>query len=136
MQPFPENAQSNLPGRHVFHQVEHIVVAEEVGGLQRRGLIALKKRVAVLQRDAGEIARAANGARRRLDEEEAVGVCRRVREPRKLATELIAGARALPDGPHDVHHLPVRHPLAARAFALLAFAAGHGALHPALDAGG
>ena len=68
VQPLPQDAQADLAGRHVFHQIEHIVVAEEVGRLERGGLQALTERVAVLQRDAQQIARAANGARRRLEQ--------------------------------------------------------------------
>src|SRR5215203_3976000 len=30
VQPLPQDAQADFPGRHVFHQVEHVVVAEEV----------------------------------------------------------------------------------------------------------
>ena len=74
VQPLPEDAQPDLAGRHVLHQVEHVVVAEEVGGLERRGLEALAEGVAVLQRDAragrarrgrcAAPARAASGRRR------------------------------------------------------------------------
>ena len=48
---------------------------------------------------------------------------------REDAAELVLLARGLPDGPDDVHHLPVRHPLAAGARALLSLCAQHGALH-------
>ena len=33
----------DLAGRHVLHQIEHVVVAEEVGRLERRGLETLPK---------------------------------------------------------------------------------------------
>ena len=71
VQPLPEDAQADLAGRHVLHQIEHVVVAEEVGRLERGGLQALAERVAVLQRDAEQIARAADGARRRLEQRSA-----------------------------------------------------------------
>jgi hypothetical protein len=68
VQPLPEDAQADLAGRHVLHQVEHVVVAEEVGRLERRGLEAAAEGVAVLERDAQQVARAADGARRRLEQ--------------------------------------------------------------------
>ena len=74
VQPLPENAEADLAGRHVLHQVEHVVVAEEIGGLERRRLEALAEGVAVLQRDAQQVAGAADGARRRLEQNEPVGV--------------------------------------------------------------
>ena len=49
MQPLPQDAQADLAGRHVLHQVEHVVVAEEVRRLERGGLQALPEGVAVLQ---------------------------------------------------------------------------------------
>ena len=36
--PLPEDAQPDLAGGHVLHQIQDVVVAEEVGRLQRRGL--------------------------------------------------------------------------------------------------
>ena len=83
VQPFPEDAEADLAGRHVFHQVQHVVVAEEVGRLERGRLQSLAEGVAVLQRHAQQIARAANRARRRLEQGEAVGVGLRVGERRK-----------------------------------------------------
>ena len=71
VQPFPEDAEADLAGRHVLHQIEHVVVAEEVRRLERRGLQALPEGVAVLQRDAQQIAGAADGARRRLEQRSA-----------------------------------------------------------------
>ena len=117
--------QADLARRHVLHQVEHVVVAEEVGRLERRGLEALHEGVAVLQRDAEQIARAADGARRRLEQ-----VQRRRRRPRcrsargNARPSWLSCAGALPHRPDDVHHLPVRHPFAAGAGALLALGAG------------
>jgi hypothetical protein len=61
VEPLPEDAGADLPGGHVLHEVEHVVVAEEVRRLQRRRLHPLAERVAVLERDAQEVA----GARHR-----------------------------------------------------------------------
>ena len=135
MQPFPQDAQADFAGRHVFHQVQHVVVAEEVGRLERGGLQALAERVAVLQRDAQQIARAADGSRRRLEQRQAVGVGLRVGQRRELPAELVGLPDLLPDRPDDVDHLPVGDPLAAGALALLALGAGDRALHAAGDAG-
>ena len=60
VQPFPQDAQADLAGGHVLHQVEDVVVAEEVRRLERRRLQSLAEGVAVLQRDADQIARAAD----------------------------------------------------------------------------
>ena len=48
VEPLPEDAQSNLPGGHILHQIENIVVTEEVGRLERRSLKATTKGVTVL----------------------------------------------------------------------------------------
>ena len=37
VQPFPQDAQADLAGGHVFHQVEDVVVAEEVGTFELKG---------------------------------------------------------------------------------------------------
>ena len=85
--------------------------------------------------DADQIAGAAHRPRRGLERDEAVGVVRRVAERRERATELVRRAGLLPHRPDDVDHLPVRDPLAAGPFALLALGAGDGALHAVRDAG-
>src|SRR4029450_13128375 len=79
------------------------------------------------------IARAADGAWRGLEQDQAVGIGSRVGERRTLPTELIVLANLLPHRSHDVDHLPVGHPLAAGALALLALAAGDGAFHGVSD---
>ena len=48
MDPLPENAEANLTGRHIFHEVEDVIVAKEVGRLEGRGLETLAEGVAVL----------------------------------------------------------------------------------------
>ena len=53
----------------------------------------------------------------------------------ELAAELVGLADLLPHRPHDVDHLPVRHPLAAGPRLLLAAATGDGALHAVGDPG-
>ena len=83
VQPFPQNAQPDFAGRHVFHQVQDIVVAEEVGRLERRRLEALTERIAVLDGHAQQIAGASDGARRRLEQREVAGVRLGVGERRK-----------------------------------------------------
>src|SRR4029079_4621912 len=135
VQPLPQDAQADLAGGHVLHQIQHIVVAAEVGRLQRRGLQPLQERVAVLERDAEQVAGAADRARRVLEQDQAVSVAAVVGERRELPAKLILLADLLPDRPDDVDHLPVGDPLAAGAFALFALAAGDRALHRAGDAG-
>src|SRR4029453_6206052 len=98
-------------------------VAEKVRRLERRGLETLLEGVAVLQGDAQQVAGAPDGARCRLEQPQPVGVLLRVGEWRELAFELVVRADLLPYRPHDVHHLPVRHPLAARPRELLALTA-------------
>ena len=77
-----------------------------------------------MQADAQEVTRAPDGARRRLEQHESVGVLLRVGERRTREPELVVLPSLLPHRPDDVHHLPVRHPLAAGSLALLALAAG------------
>jgi hypothetical protein len=127
VQPLPQDAHPDLAGGHVLHQVEHVVVAEEVGRLERRGLEALAEGVAVLEGHAQQIAGAAHGAGRRLELDEGRGV--RGGVGRAAGSRGRAGwpRRPFPDRPHDVHHLPVRHPLAAGPGARSRSAAGHGA---------
>ena len=78
VQPLPEDAQPNLPCCHVFHQVEHIVVGEKVRGLECGGLHPLAERVAVLKRHAQQVSRASDRARRGFEEQQSVGIGRRV----------------------------------------------------------
>src|SRR5207248_3435771 len=78
---------------------------------------------------------AANGARRRLEQEEAVRVGRGVRERGEWPPHLVVLPGPFPDRPDDVHHLPVGDPLAAGALALLTLGPGDGPLHAARDAG-
>src|SRR3989442_1690495 len=51
VQPLPEDAEANFTRRHVLHQVQHVVVPEEIGGLERGGLQPLLEGVAGLQSD-------------------------------------------------------------------------------------
>ncbi len=60
MQPFPQNAQPNFAGGHVFHQIEHVIVAEIIGRLEGRRLKALAKGVAVLKGHAQQVASTAD----------------------------------------------------------------------------
>ena len=123
VKPFPQDAEADFARRHVFHQVQHVVVAEEVRGLERGSLEPLAEGVAVLERDAQKIAGAANGSWRRFERGETGRVGRRVREPGKCPPELVVLADFLPHRPHDVNHLPMSDPLAARALALFALGA-------------
>ena len=135
MQPLPEDAEANFTRRHVLHQVQHVVVPEEIGGLERGGLQPLPEGVAVLQSDAEKVARAANGPRSRLECRQGCGVVFRVGERRKRASELVVFPGLFPHRPHDLHHLPMGDPLPARPFALLPLGAGDRLFHAALDPG-
>ena len=77
MQPLPEDAEADLTGGHILHQIEDIVIAEEIGQLQCRGLETLAEGVAVLQGDAEQVARAADRARGRLEQGQAALLLRR-----------------------------------------------------------
>ena len=48
MDPFPQDAHADLSGSHVLHQIQDVLVGEEIGGLQRRRLKSLTKGVPVL----------------------------------------------------------------------------------------
>src|SRR5262249_37176252 len=87
--PLPEDAEADLAGRGVLHEIEDVVVAEEVGRLQRRRLEAAPEGVAVLERDAEEVARAAHGARGRLEEREVERVLLAIAEAREGSAELV-----------------------------------------------
>src|SRR5205823_5536903 len=76
-----------------------------------------------------------NRAWRLLEQDETVRVGTRVRERGKLSSKLVGLSGLLPDRTYDVHHLPMRHPLAARSLALLSFGAGHRTFHAARHAG-
>ena len=75
VEPFPEHGQADLTGRSILHQVEDVVVAEEVGWLEGCGLEAATERVAVLQADAEQIAGTPNRARGVLERPEALASC-------------------------------------------------------------
>ena len=66
VEPLPQDRQPDLAGRHVLHEVQDVVVAEEVGGLERRGLEPAQERVAVLEADRQQVAGAPHGPRRGL----------------------------------------------------------------------
>ena len=66
VQPLPQDAEANLSGRHVLHQVQHIIVTEEVRRLECGGLHALPECVAILNRDAQQVARPTHRAGRRF----------------------------------------------------------------------
>ena len=125
VQPLPHDAQSNLTCGHVFHQIEHSVVAEKIRGLQRRRLHPLAERVAVLHRHAHQIAGAANRPRGIFERDERFRIIGRVGKGRKRRPSWFSCPDPLPDGPQDMDHLPVGDPLAAGAFALFALGAGH-----------
>jgi hypothetical protein len=130
VQPLPEDAEPDLAGRHVLHQVEDVVVAKEVRRLEGGGLKALTEGVAVLQGDAQQVPRAADRPRGRLQLGQSVGIRPGIGQGGKLATQLVCRASLLPDRANDVDHLPVRHPFAAGPGLLLAPPSGDRALHP------
>ena len=134
VQPLPEDAEPNLAGRHVLHEVEHVGVPEGIGRLERGRLVAAGEGVPVLQRHREQIARAAYRARRGLEHQQCVGCGAVVRERRERASALVGRAGGFPYRTKDVDHLPVRDPFATRARLLLARAAGRGARHTLGDA--
>src|SRR6266571_5969069 len=135
MQPFPQDAEADFAGCHVFHEVQDVLIAEIVGRLERGSLKSLFERVAVLQGNAQQVTRAADGSRRRLEQKQVVRIGSSVGEWREFSAELIGLSDLLPDRPYDLDHLPMRDPLAAGALALLAFGAGDGPFHSVADAG-
>ena len=56
MDPLPKDAETNFASGRVLHQIEHVVVAEEVRRFERRGLETLSKCIAILQADTEQIA--------------------------------------------------------------------------------
>ena len=72
--PFPEDAQTNLPGRHIFHQIENVIVAEKVGGLQGCSLKTLAEGVTILQGDAQQVTCPANGTWCRFQQRQSGGI--------------------------------------------------------------
>ena len=89
VQPLPQDAQADFAGGHVLHEVEDVVVAEEVGGLEGRRLEALAEGVAVLEGHAQQVPGASHGTGRRLQEREARRVLLRVGEAREQPPELV-----------------------------------------------
>ena len=63
MDPFPQDTQADLAGGHIFHQVKDIVISEKVSGLECRGLHSLAESVAILQRNAQQVAGSTNCSR-------------------------------------------------------------------------
>ena len=129
MDPLPEDGHPDLARGHVLHEVEHIVVAEEVCRLQGGGLEAPEERIAVLQGDGEQIPGARDGAGGRFQLREPRRILGPVGQRREGAAHLIGLAHLLPDRADDVDHLPVGHPLAGGPLALLAFGPRHGPLH-------
>src|SRR5439155_5868686 len=110
-----------------------VLIAEIVGGFECSGLQSLSKRIPVLESNAQEVARAANGPRCWFEQKEPVCIGSRVGQWRALQSELIGLSYFFPHRPDDVHHLPMGNPLAARTFAFLAFRAGDSPLHSVCD---
>jgi len=119
VQPLPENADADFSGGHVLHEIQHVLIVEKVGWFEGCGLKAPQKGVAVLQGHAQEVAGPADRAWCGLEPHQPGGIGIRVGQGRKHPSPLVQFARLFPDRAHDVHHLPVRHPLAARPGVLL-----------------
>ena len=115
VQPFPEHGKSDLPGRHVLHQIEHVVIAKEVGRLERGRLKTTAEGSTVLQPNREQVPSAGDRAGGWLEHREIGGILGSVGERREPAAELVRLPDPLPNRPYDGDHLPMRHPLATRA---------------------
>ena len=133
VEPFPKHGQADLTGRSILHQVEDAVVAEEVGWLEGCGLETATERMAVLQADTDQVASTPSGTGRVLERPQCAGVLRGVSERRERPAELVVVSHLLPHRPHDMHHLPVGHPLPRGALDLLAPPSHHCSLHGGVD---
>ena len=127
--PLPEDGQADLARGHVLHEVEDVVVAEEVRRLQRGGLEAPQEGIAVLQGHGEQVPGAGDGARSGLEQHETGGIRGSIGQGREGSAQLVGLAHLLPHRPDDVDHLPVGHPLAGGTLALLTLGPGHGPLH-------
>src|SRR5262249_12095489 len=111
-----------------------VIIAEIIRRLESRGLETLTKCISVLDRDTDQITRSPNRAWSRFEQNEAVRIRFCICERRKLSAHLIVLAHAFPNGPNDMHHLPVRAPLTAGPLSLFALCSRHRLFHCAGDA--